>query len=108
MNTAAITYGGASIPASYVDQNTVIDWAHAIVSVSGSVNGTTAKNESYTFTTTSPLVVNMNCTPDPNKPGRHPIVQGSFDFKPGSKGNRHVDFGSGACDMSCQVTITGT
>jgi len=108
MNTAAITYAGTAYTAAYVDQNTVIDWAKAIVSFSGSVNGTTAKGESYTFNTTSPLVVNMNCTPDPNKPGRHPIVQGAFDFKPGSKGNRHVDFGSGSCDFQCQVTITGS
>ncbi|HXB39104.1 MAG TPA: hypothetical protein VNZ49_01100 [Bacteroidia bacterium] len=108
LNTAALTYAGTAYPASYVDQNTVIDWAHAIVSVGGTASGTTAKGESYTFNTTSPLIVNMNCAPDPNKPGRHPIVQGAFDFKPGNKGNRHVDFGSGTCDMICQVTITGT
>jgi len=108
LNTSAITYNGIAVPASYVDQNTVIDWAKAVVSVSGSANGTTAKGESYSFTTTSPLVVNMNCTPDPNKPSRHPIVAGAFDFKPGNKGNRHIDFGSGACDLTCTVLITGT
>lgn len=110
MNTSAITYGGNQIAAAYVDQNTVIDWAHAVVSVAGNANGTTAKGESYSFSTTSPLVVNMNCTPDPNKPGRHPIVAGAFDFTPGSKGKRHVDFGNpdGGCDFDCWVTVYNT
>jgi len=110
LNTKAITYGGNAIAASYVDANTVIDWAKAVVSFSGTANGTTAKGESYSFSTTSPLVVNMNCTPDPNKPGRHPIVEGAFDFTPGSKGKRHVDFGNpnGGCDLDCWVTIYNT
>lgn len=106
LNTYATTYAGTNYPAAYTDQNTVIDWPHAIVSFSGSASGTTAKGESYSFNITSPLIVNMNCTPDPNKPSRHPIVQGAFDFTPGSKGTRHVDFGSGTCDMTCTVTIT--
>jgi hypothetical protein len=106
LNTYATSFAGTNYPAAYTDQNTVIDWAHAIVSYSGTANGTTAKGESYSFTTTSPLIVNMNCTPDANKPSRHPIVQGAFDFTPGNKGTRHVDFGSGTCDMTCQVTIS--
>lgn len=110
LNTKAITYGGQAVAASYVDANTVIDWAKAVISISGTANGTTAKNESYSFTTTSPLVINMNCTPDPNKPGRHPIVEGAFDFTPGSKGKRHVDFGNpnGGCDFDCWVTVYNT
>ena len=110
LNTKAITYGGNAIVASYVDANTVIDWAKAVVSFSGTANGLTAKGESYSFSTTSPLVVNMNCTPDVNKPGRHPIVEGAFDFTPGNKGKRHVDFGNpnGGCDFDCWVTIYTT
>lgn len=117
LNTSSYTLAGTTYGAAYTDQNTVINWFPniqtptnnaAIIAVSGSVSGTTAKGESYTFNTTSPLVVNMNCTPDASKPCHHPIVQGAFDFKPGSKGNRHVDFGSGTCDNTCQVTITGT
>ncbi len=107
LNTSAITYGGNAIPASYVDQNTVIDWTKAVISVSGSANGTTAKGEVYTVTITSPLILNMNCTPDPLKPSHHPIVQGAFDFTPGSKASRHVDFGSGSCDLAATVTING-
>ncbi len=107
MNTQAMTYNGAAIAASYVDQNTVIDWAKAVISVSGTANGTTAKGESFTLSTTSPLVVNMNCTPDPNKPGRHPIVEGGIDFTPGSKSVRHIDFGSGTCDNNGTVSLNG-
>ncbi len=105
MNTSAITYNGNAVAASYVDQNTVINWATAVVSVSGTANGLTAKGESYSFTTTSPLVVNMNCTPNANKPGRHPIVQGSFEFTPANKGKRVVDFGNGSCDFLCEITV---
>lgn len=110
MNTSAVTYAGNSIPASYVDQNTIIDWSKALISVSGNANGKTAKGETYSFVTTSPLVVNMNCTPDANKPGRHPIIAGAFDFTPGSKGKRHVDFGNpdGGCDFDCWVTVYNT
>lgn len=110
MNTSAVTYAGNSISAAYVDQNTVIDWTKALISFGGNATGTTAKGESYSFSTTSPLVVNMNCTPDPNKPGRHPMVQGAFDFTPGSKGKRHVDFGNpdGACNFDCWITVYNT
>lgn len=119
LNTKAITYAGTSYGAAYVDPNTVIQWtpiagqtvpSAAIISVSGTANGTTAKGESYSFSTLTPLVVNINCAPDPNKPGRHPIVEGSFEFTPGNKGKRVVDFGSpnGACDFDCWVTIYNT
>jgi hypothetical protein len=115
LNTYPFALGGINYGAAYTDQNTVIQWnpiqgqavpSAAIIGVSGTANGTTAKGESYSFATTSQLVVNMNCTPDANKPSRHPIVQGAFDFTPGNKGTRHVDFGSGTCDMICTVTIS--
>ena len=107
MNTSAITYDGQSVAASYSAQSTPIDWLHAVIGVSGSANGTSSGGQPYSFNTTSPLVVNMNCTPDPNKPGHHPIVQGAFDFTPGSKATRHVDFGNGSCDNTFVVTING-
>lgn len=107
LNTKAITYAGSAIPAAYTDANTVINWPAAVISMSGNANGTTAKNESYSFSTITPLIVNMNCTPDSTKPGRHPIVEGSFEFKPGDKGKRVVDFGNpnGGCDFDCWVTV---
>lgn len=110
LNTRQITYAGVQIASSYVDQNTVIDWAHAVISLSGSANGTTAKGETFSFNTTKDLVINMNCTPNSNQPARHPIVEGAFDFTPGSKGKRHVDFGNpdGGCDFDCWVTVYNT
>ncbi len=107
MNTNAISYAGTSYPAAYYGQNVHIAWDSSIVSVSGTANGTTAKGEAFNFSTSSPLVVNMFCAPDPNHPGRHPIVQGAFDFTPGTKATRHVDFGTGSCDLNYSVTISG-
>ncbi len=107
MNTGGITYNSVAVAASYTDAITPISWITAVVSVSGNANGTTTKGEAYNFNVTSPLVVNMNCTPDPLKPGHHPIVQGSFDFTPGTKATRKVDFGNGSCDNTFTVSING-
>jgi len=107
MNTIATTYSGQSIPASYTSQSTPIDWLHALFSVGGSANGTSANGTAYSFSTTSPLVVNMNCVPSGSPAGRHPIVQGAFDFTPSGKATRHVDFGNGSCDNTFTVTING-
>lgn len=107
MNTVATTYNGQSILASYTGQSTPIDWLHALFSVGGSANGTSANGTAYSFSTTSPLVVNMNCVPSGSPAGHHPIVQGSFDFTPSGKATRHVDFGNGSCDNTFVVTING-
>lgn len=106
-NTSPITYAGQPVAASYNGQYLPIDWLHAVFSVSGSANGTSAAGVGYSFNTNSPLVVNMNCAPIATRLGHHPIVEGSFDFTPGSKATRHVDFGNGSCDNTFVVTING-
>lgn len=109
LNTsAAYSIGGVSVAACYNGTALPITWNTAVIATSGSANGVSAKNESYTLSVTSPLIVNMGCAPNALKPAYHPFVKGSFDFTPGSKGKRSVDFGTGGCDVTATVTITGT
>ena len=91
-------YHGQAIP---------ISWNKAKVGITGNANGQTVKGESYTATITSQLVRDMTCSPDVNHPGHHPFIQGTIDFTPGSKATRHIDYGSGSCDLNYTVTING-
>ncbi|MFL5753557.1 MAG: hypothetical protein ACJ76F_09130 [Bacteroidia bacterium] len=108
LNTNATTYNGASLPAAYNGSATPISWTTALVGISGTANGTTAAGDSFNATVSSQLVRNFNCSPDPNHIHRHPFVQGSIDFTPGTKATRHIDFGNGTCDLNAAVTINGT
>lgn len=92
-------YHGQSIP---------ITWSKAQIGITGNATGTTAKGENFTANITSQLERDMNCSPDPNHLGRHPLVKGSIDFTPGTKATRHIDYGNGNCDLTYTVTINGT
>jgi hypothetical protein len=102
-----MTLTNSSNPNCYKGQLVPIDWTKAIIQVSGTANGTTAGNESYTSTATN-MVKDFNCSPDPNHIHKHPFISGTLDFTPGQKLVRHIDFGPGTCDLNATVTINGT
>jgi PBP1b-binding outer membrane lipoprotein LpoB len=80
--------------------NGPITWQTAKVGITGSANGTSAQGESFTANITSQLIRDFSCTAN-----RKHFVQGTFDFTPGSRPTRTVDFGNGACDNTATVTI---
>lgn len=100
------TIGGTVEPACYTNAATPINWAKAVMQINGSTNGTSAAGVSYSATATN-LIRNHDCAPDASKPAHHPFVQGTIDFTPSGKADRHIDFGNGNCDLLYTVTISG-
>lgn len=99
LNTSdTAVYHGYSLP---------ISWNKAKLGITGSASGTDSKGENFNATITSQLVLDMTCSPDVNNVGHHPFIQGGIDFTPGTKATRHIDFGSGTCDLNYTVTING-
>jgi len=90
----------------YRGQFKSIVWTLAKVKFNGNSNGINAKGENYTNTATD-LVRDMNCSPFPNKPKRHPFISGKLNHTPGTKATRYIDYGNGACDINATVTING-
>ncbi len=82
-----------------------INWDRARVGVSGGSVGVTVNGDHFVSTITNQLVRDMMCSPDIAHPGRHPFIQGTMDFTPGSHATRHFDFGNGNCDLLATVTI---
>lgn len=81
-----------------------ISWNLARIGITGNANGTTVKGDNFTANVTSQLIRDFGaCTIN----GRHPFIQGTIDFTPGSKATRHIDFGNGSCDLNATVTING-
>ena len=74
-------------------------WSDDVYSITGSASGTSASNENFSVTITSPLIRNMalGC--------RRHFTQGIAEITPGSRPMRTVDFGTGACDDIATVTI---
>ncbi len=91
----------------YRGQNKAIQWQRAIVKLNGNASGTNASNESYTSVATD-LVRDFNCAPNSiTRPNRHPFVSGTISYTPGTRHNRLINYGSGACDFDATVTING-
>jgi hypothetical protein len=84
--------------------NQPIDWAHAQIAIYGSASGTSANGESFTANVAQSawLVRNFNCTGY-----RKCFVAGELDFTPGTKPTRYINFGTGSCDNTATVTISG-
>jgi hypothetical protein len=97
LNTSVV-YSGPANP---------INWPSARVGITGSAWGNSANGTNFTATVTSQLVRDFSCSPFSGQPHRHPFIQGSVDFTPGTKPVRHIDFGNGACDTQATVTING-
>lgn len=84
--------------------NAPINWNIASWQITGTVTGTAANGEGFTVTTTSPLVRDMTCTTY-----RRYFRSGTFEFAPGTRPVRYVDFGTGInnneCDNKATVTV---
>lgn len=81
-------------------ESTPLIWSDDVYGVTGSASGTSAKGTPFTVQITSQLIRKIACP-------KH-FVEGKFDFTPGSKPTRHVDFSppnNGACDNVATVTI---
>ena len=83
---------------------TPFQWGDDIYGVTGTASGTSANGTQFSMTITSQLLRKMSCP-------QH-FVSGTFDFTPGTKPVRHVDFGyslspapSGSCDSWISITI---
>lgn len=91
----------------YRGQAFPIDWTKAIVKLNGSASGVNAKGENFTANATN-LARDFNCAPDPvTRPHRHPFISGTIAYVPGTRPQRTIDFGNGACDMAATVAING-
>ena len=81
-----------------------INWSIASWQIEGNVNGTAANGESFSVVTTSPLVRDMTCGIY-----RRYFRSGTFEFTPGTRPIRYVDFGTGLnnneCDNKAIVTV---
>jgi hypothetical protein len=92
-------------PACYQGQTTAINWSQAQVKINGNSSGTNAQGESFTATATN-LVRYMTCTPDANRPGRHPFISGTLAYTPGTRLTRTINFGSvNSCDFNAVLSI---
>ncbi|TAL58921.1 MAG: hypothetical protein EPN85_10420 [Bacteroidetes bacterium] len=83
-------------------ESTPFIWIDDEHGVTGSCSGTSAKGTPFNVTITSQLVRKIACP-------KH-FVTGTFDFTPGTKPVRQVDFSppnNGACDNIATVTING-
>jgi len=92
-----------SDPNVYHGSATAISWNLAKVGITGSASGTTVKGTPFTAQVTSQLIRDFSCSVG----GRHPFIQGTLEFTPGTKAPRTIDFGSGDCDLMATVTIKG-
>lgn len=93
--------------ACYQGQGTAINWSLAKIQLNGNSSGTNAQGESFTATATN-LLRDMNCTPDQNRPGRHPFISGTIAYSPGIRPTRTVNFGNAnSCDFNATLTING-
>jgi hypothetical protein len=94
-----------SDPNCYKGQNTPIDWSKAIVKLNGTASGVNAKQENYTSSATN-LIRDFNCSPDPQRPRRHPFIGGTLTYQPGNRLTRVINYGNGTnCDLNATLTI---
>jgi hypothetical protein len=80
--------------------NGKINWLIAKIGVTGDATGTSANGTVFTAKITEQLVRNMSCGLY-----RRFFVAGKFEFTPGSKLTRYVDYGTGDCDNIATVKI---
>ena len=90
----------------YRGQTKPINWRRAIIKMNGSASGVNSSNENYTVVATD-LVRDFNCAPVALQPHRHPFISGTLVYTPGSRPARTIDYGSGACDLSATITVSG-
>lgn len=85
--------------------NYPIAWYKAKLKLNGTASGTTASGVAYSVTLSN-LIWDATCTPDPNRPFRHPFTSGTVTFTPTGKPSRVIDYAyGGSCDFLAQVCI---
>jgi hypothetical protein len=92
--------------ACYRGQSKPINWSVAKVKLNGNASGVNKHGENYTAVANN-LVRDFNCSPDMNRPMRHPFVSGTINYTPGVRPARLVDYGNGSCDLNATVTVNG-
>jgi hypothetical protein len=73
-------------------------WLDDVYLITGTANGTSASNTSYTMVITNPLRKEIGC--------KH-FVSGTYEITPANKPVRIIDYGTGACDNIITVTVNG-
>ena len=66
--------------------------------ITGTANGTSTGGFSFTMVITNPLRKEIGC--------RH-MVSGTFEFTPGNRPVRILDYGDGECDNIATITVNG-
>jgi len=80
-----------------------INWGQALISVSSNnFGGTASDGEVYSGNISTPLVLNLNCTPYWSK---YLYVSGVLNFTPTGKPTRTINYGNGVCDLTYVVSI---
>jgi hypothetical protein len=105
LNTNLFVYNGSTISASFTGYINPINWAGAVVGVTGTASGISADGLSFTDVISIMLVRNFNCSPSLIHPHFHPYVAGEIDFTPSGKLTRKINFGTGACDETYTISI---
>lgn len=90
----------------YKGQAKAINWLRAKTKMNGTASGVNSGGENYTVVATD-LVRDFNCSPVALQPHRHPFISGTLAYTPGSRPTRTVDYGSGACDLTATITVSG-
>jgi len=94
-----------SDPNCYQGQAYPINWTKAKIKINGTASGTNANNESYSINAIN-LIRDMNCSPYPNAPYRHPFIGGTIEYTPANKPTRYINYGDGVtCDASATITV---
>lgn len=90
----------------YRGQTKPIIWSKAKLKMNGTASGVNSSNENYSVVATD-LVRDFNCSPVALQPHRHPFISGTLVYTPGSRPARTIDYGSGACDLTATITVSG-
>ncbi|MFI5163638.1 MAG: hypothetical protein ACHQHP_00145 [Bacteroidia bacterium] len=99
-NQGTVTWNATRNREWTAGETTPLNWLDDVYSITGTANGTHANGESFNMTINSPLVFQVGCM--------YHWVSGTFDYTPGTKPTRHVDFSppnNGACDGIATVVI---
>jgi hypothetical protein len=96
-NAWYITYN-ASRAFEWIAGSSTLTATDDIYSITGSMSGVGRKGNSFSGTISSALRFETTCGT---------IVSGNLDLTPNNLNARQLDFGSGTCDNSVQVTVNG-
>jgi hypothetical protein len=89
----------------YQGQSTPINWSNAHIGINGSSSGVNAGGENFSANANN-MIKHFDCSPDPNRPRRHPFISGTLTFTPGNRPVRLINYGNvNSCDFNATLTI---